>query len=60
MRWTVKPGIELQRIQTEHDAIAKAPGQPHKNVADKDFADKEHGKAYDKKQNEHHWIEETE
>lgn len=57
MRWTVEPGIELQRIQTEHDAVTEGPGQPHKNVAGNNFADEEHSKAYDEKQNEHHWVE---
>lgn len=46
MRWTVEPGVPLHRVQTEHDTVAKAPGQPHKDVAGDDVANEEHCKAY--------------
>jgi len=40
-------GIEFHRVQTEHNAVANTPGQPHEDIAGDDFADVEHGKTYD-------------
>lgn len=48
VKWTVYPGIVLHRVQTEHDAVAKGPSQPHENVTGDDFANEEHGEAYAK------------
>jgi len=40
-------GVEFHRVQTEHNAVANTPGQPHEDIAGDDLADVEHGKTYD-------------